>query len=68
MAEGLLALHALVPDPDVGPRSDEEEVSTQSHHAMLARGASRACYRGHRAGAKTVPEVNKSYFGFGPGR
>lgn len=67
MADGLLALQAIVPDLDVGPRSADEAATTQAHATPSDQQADRASRR-RAGGAKRVLAVGKSYFGFGPAR
>lgn len=67
MADGLLALQALVPDLDLGPRSVDELASMHEEARSPEKPADRAA-KGQKRGGKTAPAAGKSYFGFGPAR
>lgn len=67
MAEGLLALQAMVPDLDIGPRGVDEPDSMHGGARPPEKQADRAA-KGRKRGGKTAPAAGKSYFGFGPAR
>ena len=67
MAEGLLELQALVPDLDIGPRSEDEPPFTHDDARSPEKQVDRAA-KGQKRGAKSAPAAGKSYFGFGPAR
>lgn len=67
MAEGLLALQAMVPDLDIGPRGVDEPDSMHEDARSPEKRADRAAKEQKRGGI-TAPAAGKSYFGFGPAR
>jgi hypothetical protein len=67
MADGLLALQALVPDLDVGPRTLGESAPAREKPSAPEKDAGSAAQE-HKSGTNSTPAVGKSYFGFGPAR
>lgn len=67
MADGLLALQALVQDLDVGPRSVGEPAAMHEDASSPEKQTDRAAKRQKR-GEKNAPAAGKSFFGFGPAR
>ncbi|KQP49086.1 hypothetical protein [Pseudorhodoferax sp. Leaf274] len=69
MAEGLLALQAMVPDLDIGPRSvDELALASMHDDARPAEKQVDHAAKGQKRGGRAAPAAGKSYFGFGPAR
>lgn len=67
MADGLLALQALVPDLNVGPRHIDEPAAPQEDGSSPGDETDPVANR-HQRGGEGTPGSGKSYFGFGPVR